>query len=208
MKRDLIAAFAAAMLLTGPMSARAGDIIDNWANVKAPPPPELKAVTVNPKTTALLMLDYVELICGHEYPRCLTMIAPAKKILAAARASGTLVIFTSIPIQAKDKINKELAPKDGELFIQSFLNKFLRTDLEKILKDKGITTLIAVGGAAEGAILSTGSDAAQRGFNVIVPVDTTWGISEYPEQYVLWDLTHAPVIPKRITLTRVDMIKF
>lgn len=208
MKRHVIAAFTAAALLTGIASARAGDIIDNWANVKIPPAPELKAATVDPKTTAVLMLDYVELICEHEYPRCLTMIAPAKKILAAARASGTMVIFTSIPIQAKEKINKELTPKEGELFIQSFLNKFLRTDLEKILKDKGITTLIAVGGAAEGAIISTGSEAAQRGFNVIVPVDTTWGISEYPEQYAAWFLTHAPVIPKRITLTRTDMIKF
>lgn len=39
--------------------ARAGNIIEEWGNVKAPPAPELKPVTVDPKTTALLMLDYI-----------------------------------------------------------------------------------------------------------------------------------------------------
>jgi nicotinamidase-related amidase len=208
MFRNLLAAFVAAAAVAFALPADAGDIIDNWANVKAPPPPELKPVTIDPKTTALLMLDWVELICEHEYPRCKTMTGPAKTILEAARASGTTVIFTGIPNQGRDKVLKEVAPKDDEPMVQSFLNKYLRSDLEKMLKDKGITTLIAVGGAAEGAIISTVSDSAQRGFQVIVPVDTTWGISEYPEQYVAWDLTNAPVIPKRITLTRTNMIKF
>lgn len=208
MFRSLLTVLAAAATVAFALSASAGDIVDNWANVKAPPAPQLKSVTVDPKTTAVLMLDWVELICVHEYPRCLMMIAPAKRILEAARASGTTIIFTGIPNQGRDKVNKELLPKDDEAFVQSFLNKFLRSDLEKMLKDKGITTLIAVGGAAEGAIISTVSEAAQRGFQIVVPVDTTWGISEYPEQYVAWDLTNAPVIPKRITLTRTNMIKF
>ena len=37
-------------------AASAQTIVDEWANVKAPPPPELKPVTLNPQTTALLML--------------------------------------------------------------------------------------------------------------------------------------------------------
>ena len=50
-------------------------------------------------------------------------------------------------------------------------DKFRNTDLEKILKDKGITTVIVVGTAANGAVLFTASGAAFRGMNVIVPVD-------------------------------------
>ena len=42
-------------------------------------------------------------------------------------------------------------------------DKFLKTDLEKILKDKGITTVIAVGTSSNGAVLYTGSGAALRG---------------------------------------------
>lgn len=40
-------------------TATAANIIDEWASVKAPPAPELKTVTVDPKTTALLMLDFM-----------------------------------------------------------------------------------------------------------------------------------------------------
>ena len=45
------------------------------------------------------------------------------------------------------------------------------TGLQKMLKDKGITTVIPVGVASYGAVLYTGSAAALRGFNVIVPAD-------------------------------------
>jgi len=35
-------------------------IIDEWATVKAPSPPELKSVTLDPKTTAILVLDMLK----------------------------------------------------------------------------------------------------------------------------------------------------
>ena len=43
---------------------------------------------------------------------------------------------------------------------------FCNTDLEKILKDKGIKTVIAVGTSSNGAVLFTASGAAFRGMNV------------------------------------------
>jgi hypothetical protein len=55
MKRALTA--AATALITVIFPAHATNIVDEWASTKAPPAPELKAVTVDPKTTALLMLD-------------------------------------------------------------------------------------------------------------------------------------------------------
>lgn len=54
----------------------------------------------------------------------------------------------------------------------AFVGKFTLGDkdtgLEKMLKDKGITAVVAVGTAAHGAVLYTASEAALRGFNVIV----------------------------------------
>ena len=38
-------------------AASAQTIVDEWATVTAPPAPALKPVTIDPKTTALLMLD-------------------------------------------------------------------------------------------------------------------------------------------------------
>jgi nicotinamidase-related amidase len=98
--------------------------------------------------------------------------------------------------------------------VVAFVDKFILGDkdtgLEKMLRDKGITTLVAVGTAAHGAVLYTASAAASRGFNVIVPVDGMSGDGQvlYDEQAVAFILTHAPVISSKITLTRIDMIKF
>ena len=49
-----------------------------------------------------------------------------------------------------------------------------------------------------------------RGFNVIVPVDGMSGDGQntFIEQYVAYNLTSAPVVSPKITLTRIDMIKF
>ena len=84
------------------------------------------------------------------------------------------------------------------------------TGLEKILKDKGITTVIAVGTAANGAVLYTSSAAALRGFNVIVPVDGMSAVGQnlYVEQYVAYNFTSAPIVSPNITLTSTDKIKF
>src|ERR1035438_142861 len=45
-------------------AAVASDIIDEWANVKTPAAPEIKAVTVDPKTTALIMGDLMNQSCA------------------------------------------------------------------------------------------------------------------------------------------------
>jgi hypothetical protein len=51
------------------------DIIDDWANVQVPPSPELKKVTVDPKTTALLVMGFVVDSCNSQRrPRCAATI--------------------------------------------------------------------------------------------------------------------------------------
>jgi nicotinamidase-related amidase len=91
--------------------------------------------------------------------------------------------------------------------VAAFVDKFMLgnkdTGLEKILKDKGITTVIAVGTAANGAVLYTSSAAALRGFNVIVPVDGMSAVGQniYVEQYVAYNFTSAPITSPKITLT-------
>jgi nicotinamidase-related amidase len=210
MKRQkwfLAFALAAAVGL-GASMLHAASIIDEWASVKAPPtPPPLREVTIDPKTTALLMLDFVNPICGH-YPRCVASIPQVKKLLEAARKSGTMVVYTSIPKVPMTEVLADVAPMGNEPYVQSFIDKFLNSDLEKILKDKGIKTVITVGTSAVGAVMNTASHAAQIGFDVIVPADGLSAPNTYFEQYAVWQLTNAPVIPPHITLTTIDMVKF
>ena len=65
MKRNLIAARDRCVVAALTLPAHAANIIDEWASVKAPPAPALKPVTVDPKTTALLMLDFMNQNCDN-----------------------------------------------------------------------------------------------------------------------------------------------
>ena len=82
------------------------------------------------------------------------------------------------------------------------------TDLQKILADKGIKRVVVVGTAAHGAVLHTASGAALRGLDVVVPVDGMSAAEVYPEQYTAWHLANAPVVGQRVTLTRIDMVRY
>jgi nicotinamidase-related amidase len=101
-----------------------------------------------------------------------------------------------------------IAPAASDPTVKARADKFLGTDLEKILKDKGIKTVIVAGTAGNGAVLYTASEAAMRGFNVIVPVDGLPSSTAYAEQFTVWQLANGPGFAKQVTITRSDMIKF
>jgi nicotinamidase-related amidase len=205
MKRNLFAAAAVLTALASP--THAANIVDEWANVKAPKAPELKAVTVDPKTTALLMLDFMTQNCGQR-PRCLDTIPAMKKLLAEARAHKVPVIYSIIANSTPADVIKDVAPLADEPHVLSGPDKFRNTDLEKILKDKGITTVIAVGTSSNGAVLYTASGAVFRGMNAIIPVDGMSAVDPYAEYSTVFTFMNAPLVSAKTTLTRSDMIKF
>jgi nicotinamidase-related amidase len=192
--------------------AAAANVIDEWASVKAPPPPALQAVTVDPKTTAVLMLDVLHQTCNeNRRPRCVASLPTIKRLLTKAREQKVLVVYSLVPHTTQSDIWADVAPIPDEPLVQGQLDKFFstdKTDLEKILKDRGIQTVIAVGTAAHGAVLHTVSGAAERGMKIIVPVDAVSADNTYREQYVVWDLVNAPVMAGKVTLTTADMLKF
>jgi nicotinamidase-related amidase len=208
-----ILALAALMAALG--GARAGTIVDDWANVKVPPPPELKPVTVDAKTDALLLLDFN----GHEAadsgpcnattkPRCLAAVPKVRAALDAARARGVFVVYSLTPTAAPADIRPELAPREGEPFVKSGPNKFLNTNLRELLESHGIKRVIVTGTASEGAVLNTAADAAFHGMSVVIPVDGIASTELYAEQYVAWHMTHAPGVATRTILTKLDDLRF
>jgi nicotinamidase-related amidase len=199
--------FAVAILAALALPAQAANIMDEWAGMKAPAAPELKPVTVDAKTTALLMLDFMNQNCGKR-PRCLDTIPAMKKLLAQARAAKVPVVYSIIANSTPADVITDVAPLADEPHVLSGPDKFLRTDLEKILKDKGITTVIVVGTASNGAVLYTGSGAAFRGMNVIVPVDGLSAVDPYSDYSTVFTFANAPLLSTKTTLTKSDMIKF
>ena len=205
--RSPLLSLAAAVAALLPALTAAQTIVDEWPNVKAPPAPALKAVTVDPKTTALLMLDFVPPTCGTR-PRCLAQLPAMQKLLEQARASGMAVAHSVTGTTKAEDILKEVAPKAGEPVVQSSVDKFRNTDLEKYLKEKGIQSVIVVGTAAHGAVLNTATGAVLRGMKVILPVDGVSASDAFTEQYVAFHMTSAPAVSQNTTLTKTELLKF
>jgi nicotinamidase-related amidase len=202
---------AAAAAAFAALPARANDITQEWASVKPPPVPELKPATIDPKTTALLALDFMKTNCGAR-PRCASTIPVANKLIEQARAHNMLVFYTLVgadprPDGMADAI---LKPRDGEWVERGGADKFIGSDLEARLKAKGIKTVIVMGTSAQGAVVGTSNGAVQRGYLAVVPVDGMSAEDPYNEQYAAWHLAKGgpAVLTKSVTLTRGDMIKF
>jgi nicotinamidase-related amidase len=206
-----IVGLATALVYAAPAPAQT--IIDEWSSIKVPPAPELTPVTVDPQNTALLMLDFLHQNCAPN-PRCTASLPKAKELLEAARAKGATVIYTAYP--GGGDILPEVARKESEPLVTAFLDKFLLTNkdgshdtgLDKMLKDKGIKTVIVVGSAANGAVLYTATSAFFHGYQTIIPVDGMSGRNSYVEQEVVYNFVSAPVMGGKVILTRTDMIKY
>ena len=200
----LAAAFTSSM-------AKSQTIIDDWYQAKLPAPPQLKPVTLTPSETALLVMDFTVQTCTPEKrKRCADSVPKVKKFVEEARAKGALIIYSvAVPGSVPGDVLKELAPASGEQVLPPLgPDKFINSDLEKTLKDKGIKTVVPMGTQAQTSVLHTGGEAALRGFKVIVPVDAMSSDELFPELYTAWHLAHAARISDQVTLTRLDMIGF
>lgn len=186
-------------------------LIDEWATAKLPPPPELKAVTVLPKETALLVMDFTTQTCTPERrPRCAAQVAKVQKLVEAARGQGATIIYSvAVPNSTAKDILKDLTPAAGEQVLPPLgPDKFVNSDLEATLKQKGIKTVIAMGTQAQTSVLHTASSAALRGFRVVVPVDAMSADAVFPELYTAWHLANAARISNQVTLTKLESIGY
>ncbi|MBB3308903.1 nicotinamidase-related amidase [Rhizobium sp. BK196] len=190
-------------------------IIDDWNTVKAPAAPTLKPVSVDTSDTALLLLDFngaqdpSKGPCNTKTkPRCIASLPKVEKLMEEARKSDLPVVYSITGGATKGDIATVLAPKKGDAVVQSGANKFINTDLEKILTEKHIKTIIVTGTASEGAVLNTAAYAALKGMNVILPVDGMSSADPYAEQYVAWHFANAPGVSAKTVLTTIDQIKF
>ncbi len=208
-KARLLAAAIAVACGASVTGARAGDVLQEWDSVKAPPPPKLEQVTIDPKKTAVISMDFNAKNCtAEDRKRCFAVIPAAQKLIAEARKHGMVVAHTITSHMKPTEIVKELAPAQGEPVVVGKGDKFAGSDLEKILKGKGVDTVILMGTEANSAVLYTALGAVIRDFKAIVPVDTMPAKTAYQEQFTVWALANGSQLKDGATLTRSDMMKF
>ncbi len=209
--RLCVAAIPFVAAIYGAVPARAADLIAEWPSIQMPPPPPLKPVSVDPKTTALFLFDFMNTNCNiQQRPRCVEAIPKLKALTDKARAAGMMVAYT-LPGGGKS-VDPGIAPHQGEVVDQKQggPDKFLGSDLDQRLKAGGIKTVILCGTSAQGVGLGTGAAAAQRGYFVIYPIDCLPSESAFREAYAAWHMGAGgpPVTTKWVTVTRSDMITF
>ena len=209
----LAASLSAPSFLSAQSSGAAGKPM---VTLQMPALPDPVPVTLNPKTTALLVFDYVEPICASQ-PKCKNEMLPiATAFMARARKAGMVVAYGTL----EDNISKwmpEVAPQPGDIkIICTIQDRFYNTDLDKDLKAKGITTTIMIGWKVSGSLAYSSVGAAVRGYTVVVPVDTTGAPTDYEQVIGFYNIlnqrngnmTNQPLKPSAPTLSRTDMITF
>jgi Isochorismatase family len=184
--------------------------------LQMPATPEPARVTLDPRTTALIVLDYVEDICNTQ-PTCKSQMLPAMTpFMARVRRAGLTVAYGTREPNMNHWL-PEVAPAASDIKIVNVAqDRFYNTDLDRQLKAKGITTLIMVGWKISGSVTYTSVGAMARDYTVVIPMDTTSAGSPYETTIGFYNvlnsgnanLANAPMKAKSVTLTRTDLIAF
>ena len=199
-------------LLCGAAQAQPAD--NAMQTLRMPVTPAPARVKLDPKTTALLVLDYVDSICNVE-PRCKDRMVPAvTPFMAQVRKAGLTVAYgTRAP-----RMNAwlpQVAPMPGDIkIINVAQDRFFNTDLDKALKAKGIKTIIIVGWRITGSVTYTSVGAMDHGYTVVIPMDTTAAPSDFETTIGFYNvlnsgtrnLANKPLMPEAVTLSRTDLI--
>jgi len=182
----------------------------NSGNVPDPVP-----VSLDPTTTAYLVLDDTSAVCAPN-PLCVATLPTAANFLTEARAAGALVVFSKT-VTPGDQILPPLTPQPTDPVVAAKADKFFNTDLDQILSSHGIKTLVLVGTKTNGAILYTAYEANARGYTVVVAEDGVSADTRYIMHYSLFQLLNAPGFPNAtntplhingVTLSTTNMIRF
>jgi nicotinamidase-related amidase len=184
--------------------------------LQMPALPDPVRVALVPAKTALLVLDYVDQICGNQ-PKCKGEMLPAlTRFMAGARKAGVVVAYgTRSPNMSKWL--PEVAPASSDIKIANIAqDRFYNTDLDNALKAKGITTVIIAGWKVSGSVVYTSVGATVRGYTTVIPVDTTAASTDWETTIGLFqilnqnpsNLTNEPLKAHSATLSRTDMITY
>ncbi len=153
---------------------------------------------IDPKRTAVLCMDYQKDILPFATDDAPALLGRADAVLAAARAAGAQVIYVVVGFRPgypevsphnawfsqitgtgrfattdpAGEVVAEVAPKDGDLVtVKHRVSAFAGSDLEMILRAKGVDTLVLFGISTSGVVLSTVRQAADMDFRLVVVSD-------------------------------------
>jgi nicotinamidase-related amidase len=154
--------------------------------------------TVDPKTAALVVMDFQTAIVEMVATAKDALLAPTVKLVEAARKAGMRVIYVVVGFRAGypevsprnpsfapvresgrfaegatgTEVHAAVAPRPGEVVVTKHrVSAFAGTDFDMILRANGIETLVLAGIATSGVVLSTVRHAADADYRLVVVED-------------------------------------
>ena len=188
--------------------------VSTAAAQQIPPAPSLVPVTLDPTTTALVVLDITEQTCSPQ-PTCMAMLPRVSDLLSRARAAGVYVVY-SVPV-AQPPILPAVAPAQGDPTVVGLAqDRFFSTPLDVLMRTRGISNLVLVGWRENGSVLYTAVGGTIRGYTVVVPDDGTSAAQDYDIAIGRYQLltqlnsnpTNEPLKKAAVTLSRTDLVTF
>jgi nicotinamidase-related amidase len=208
---SLLALGLALSIATAPVAAQ-----------QVPPSPADVAVTVNPATTAVLILDVIAPLCTAQ-PTCVAMLPRVAALIAAARKAGALVVYSAAapggmvaPVTAPPILPAVEPLKGDPIVLGAGQDRFFATALDGLLRRHGITTVILAGWRENGSLLYTAVGANLRNYTAVVAEDGTSASTDYDVAIGRYQLLtqlnnnakNEPLKKGAVTLSRGDLITF
>ena len=181
----------------------------------APAIPPPATVTLDAKTTALVVLDVTNPTCSTR-PACAASIPALQALIKKARDANVPVVYTNTA--TTNAIVPEIAPLASDTtIVPTNADKFNNPDFDAAFKAKKVTTLLLVGTRSNGAVLYTAFEANVRGYTVVVAIDGISGSIPFETTLAEWQMLNQPgftnadnkpLAEKLVTLSRGDLITF
>ena len=155
-------------------------------------------VSIEPKTTALLLMDFQRMAVDSYAVDKEALLSRVKRLAMAARNSGAMVIHVVVGFQIgypeisgrnsifsslkaagllatgdrSAEIHPELTPQPGDIVVtKQRVSAFTGTNLDMILRSNNIDMLLLTGIITQGVVLSTLRHASDMDYRAVVVAD-------------------------------------
>jgi len=159
------------------------------------------------------------------------VVAAIERLLAAARAAGFPVVYTTVAYGEADRrtaavfiekvpallaleqgsrlveIDPRLAPREGEPVVTKlFASAFHGTALSTLLATERCDGVIVTGASTSGCVRATAVDALQHGYRVVVPREAVGDRNAAAHEANLYDIDakYGDVLPLQAVLDHLD----
>lgn len=169
---------------------------------------------LDPSKTAVIVIDMLNDFCVHPgklaNELALSLCPAQNSILERARETGAVVIFSNEehrpnlqPVRSfarkmkhsyagswGSEVVEPLSRSDEDItVIKRRYSGFFQTDLDLVLRDRGVQAVVLMGVLTNICVRSTAHDAFFLGYDVVVPEDCVGAMTELEQSVTLYDVS-------------------